>query len=431
MIGNLGRGVALALTACALTGGVARASQVEVDTVLSCEGDLACEKYAAGTPHNTLLFGDAPGEANDVTLRVTGPTTVLVHDEGAALTAGRQCTSAGPHDATCDLGSRPYETFGIDFRDGADRLHVEGLLPSDAVISGGPGDDDLTGGDEADLLLGGGGRDRLTGGGGADTLRGDDVTQPGETPQPDVIDGGAGEDLVDYWMRREDLTIDLSSSAPGQGAQGEGDTITGTESVLGGYGDDRLSGNDADGTLRGDTGDDVLDARGGDDTLIGGIGADTFRGGAGADRIDSNDGHGEPVSCGAGRDLVATERLYGEYETDLAWLGANSTDVLTSDCEGTALNGDTRRVPFTVDPRARRRGAIVTLANPCRSKRAGRRCSGRLQAAGTGKPGEIRFGRRGRRIGVRARGSLVKLRVRLNLRGQSYTTRFSVSLPRR
>jgi hypothetical protein len=433
MSSYLGSTVALALAACALTGGAARAAEVQVQTVISCEGDVACEKYNAGTPHNAFGFFAAPGEANDVTITVTSTRTLSIHDAGATLTAGRQCTVIGEHDATCDVGERPYERFSIGLGDGADRLRVDGQLQDQALIGGAAGDDDLSGGGEGDTLLGGLGSDRLTGGGGDDVLRGGDAN-PGESIEPDALDGGLGSDLVTYSDRKEAVTVDLGSTAAVQGAQGEGDTLTSIENVWSGEGDDTLTGSDADGSLRGGMGDDVLEGRGGDEVLIGDGGRDTFRGGGGVDRIDANDRLGEPVSCGAGIDLVAAERFDDYYGTDLNWLGADAGDVLAGDCEGTALNGDTRAVPFGVDPRARRRGPIVTVANPCRRKGAGRRCSGQLSAtvAGRRKPATIRFKRRGRRVGVRVgTGTPVRLRLRLNLRGQSYTTRFSVSLPSR
>src|SRR4051794_23969023 len=363
--------------AFAVMTGSAHAAEVKVETVISCDGDVVCEKYNGGTPHSFFQFAAKPGEANDVSITVSG-RTLAIHDAGAPLTAGSGCTASGANDATCNVGGPPYADFNIGLGDGADRLRVEGMLQANASIAGGPGDDDLTGGAEDDVLLGGIGSDRLAGAGGADMLRGGEVTPDGESIEPDALDGGLGDDLVSYAERKQAVTVDLGSAAATQGSQGEGDSLASVENVWSGSGDDTLSGSDADGSLRGGAGSDALDGRGGNDVLIGDGGTDTSNGGAGVDRIDSNDGRAEQVSCGTDIDIVAGERFDDIYGIDRSWIGADAGDVLARDCEGVALNGDARKTPFTVDPRARHRGTIVTLVNPCRQPRAGRRCRGQL-----------------------------------------------------
>jgi hypothetical protein len=411
------RALLVAGAAFVLLGGTAQAAEVKVGSVMDCGGDPACEKYQAGPQHNLLQFNAAPGEANDVVVTVTGARTLTVHDAGAPLTVGRQCTASGANDATCDLGDGPYADFAITLGDGADRLRVVGALQAETAVDAGPGDDDVATGDERDTLLGDAGSDRLSSGDGDDILRGS-----GGTVEPDALDGGPGSDLADYSQYTQPLTIDLASTAATQGAAGEGDTIANMENLWGGSGGDTLTGDDGDGSLRGGAGADVLDGRGGQDVLIGDGGTDRFRGGPGVDRIDSRDGRGEPVSCGAGADTVAAERFDDYYGYYSSWFGADASDVIGRDCEALALNGDSHTVPLVVDPRVRRHGARVSIANPCRQKRLGRRCRGTLTAKRARKP----FARRGRRVAVRAgSGSPVRLKLRLRVRGRTYTTRFS------
>lgn len=414
-------------------GGTARAAQVQVASVIDCGGDPACEKYAGGSPHDAFVFTAAAGEANDVTVTVQG-TTVLVHDAGAPLTVGRLCTSTGSNEATCDVSGTPRARYSIVLGDGADRLTVNGTLPSDVTIDGGAGDDALTGGGERDDMIGGPGADRVASGAGGDIL------EEGDTVEADVLDGGPDFDLVTYAARRQDVTIDLSATTATQGSQGEHDTITGVENARGGSGDDTLLGDAGPNGLSGGPGDDELDGRGGDDELAGETGIDSFQGGDGADAIDSNDDRGELVSCGAGNDLIAGERVTDEYGYETAWVGADASDVVGGDCEAVTLFGDLRVNPFRVDPRARRRGNVVSLPNPCRSRRAPQSCSGRLSAGvkGKGRAAKVRYTRRGARIDVRlsdrtrraaAHGTPVTLRLSINLRGNAYTTAFSARLP--
>ena len=414
-------------------GGTARAADVQVALVLSCGGDPACEKYAGQSPHDSFQFTAAPGEENDVTIRVQG-TTALVHDDGATLTAGRLCTSTGAHDATCDVSGTPRATYSITLGDAADRLAIDGKLPSDTSIDGGAGDDTLSGGDEDDHLTGGAGSDRMLGGAGSDDF------QAGASVEPDVMDGGADFDVVDYSARTTGVRVDLTETTASEGEPGEADTITGVENARGGSGDDRLLGDDGPNGLSGGPGADMLFGRGGADELAGDEGVDSFHGGAGDDAIDPNDGRAEPVACGSGNDLVAGERVSDEYGYDMAWIGPDTADVLAHDCEAVTLLGDARVNPFRVDPRVRRRGSVITLHNPCRTRRAPRKCSGTLTASvkGAGKAAKIGYSRRGRNIGVRlshrarqaaAAGTPIALRIAIKLRSSRYSTGFSVLLP--
>ncbi len=150
------------------------------------------------------------------------------------------------------------------------------------VLCGLGGDDVLLGGNGNETLDGGSGDDILSGGLGADTLI-----------------GGSGTDTVSYADRTTPVTVDLSSKA-GIGSKNENDhIISGVEDVLGGTGNDRLTGNGSANQLSGAAGNDVLiggagadilTGGAGDDKLLGGAGDDTLLGGAGKDTIDGGKG---------------------------------------------------------------------------------------------------------------------------------------------
>ena len=61
------------------------------------------------------------------------------------------------------------------------------------------------------------------------------------------------------------------------------DTFDFIEGVVGGFGDDTLTGDGNANLLDGSSGNDTLSGVNGDDTLIGGFGSDTVDGGAGND----------------------------------------------------------------------------------------------------------------------------------------------------
>ena len=285
----------------------------------------------AMSPLTRISFVAAAGEVNEVAVsRIPGDALhftggALVHDAGSLITPDPNsgCTNIDPHTVTCyptGPGPNPFPfVVSVSTGDGADTIHAP---PTNLEADAGPGSDHVTGSDGADSINGGGGaHDVLVGGDGNNVLSdGDD--RPGAALDADSIDGGAGEDTVDYTSRAATVAVNLTTASGG--APGEGDTLAGFETAGGGHGDDRIIGTTAANRLEGGAGDDVLDSAGGDDRVEGGAGADQLitgagddlaDGGAGGDRIflGSGDdriirGGGPPdvVSCGSGLDAVRT-----------------------------------------------------------------------------------------------------------------------------
>nr|WP_282598128.1 DUF4214 domain-containing protein [Acidovorax sp. JG5] len=116
----------------------------------------------------------------------------------------------------------------------------------DDTIKGGAGNDGIDGGDGDDLLDGGAGRDTLLGGEGDDTF----VYDAGDAS----VDGGDDSDTLDASAQTAGVTIDLDSPT---------DIFSNFENIVGGQGDDTLSGTAFDySTLQGGAGNDVLTGRG-------------------------------------------------------------------------------------------------------------------------------------------------------------------------
>ncbi len=203
-----------------------------------------------------VTYVAAAGEQNTVTATV-GSTVVTFNDATAPVNAGPGCISTGTHSADCAISG--LTLIGMDLGDDNDYGLVGGGI---AVILGGAGNDDLTGGSGADLLDGGPGNDSLAGG------EGDDLLDGG--PGADTLVGGnGGDDVADYSGRTSAVYVSLDGVS-NDGEVGEADNVSsGVEDVLGG------SGND---TLTGDLASNLFD---------GGAGADTFiGGGAGTDFVD-------------------------------------------------------------------------------------------------------------------------------------------------
>ena len=160
------------------------------------------------------------------------------------------------------------------------------------TVNGGDGDDTLTGGD---------GNDTISGGNGNDLFK---TSVGGTADGDDHYVGGAGTDKMDYSGRTATLTVTMDSVA-GSGQGSESDTVDNDiEDLLGGTGNDTLSGNALPNNIKGGAGDDTLwgglagTCAADVDNLDGEAGNDTFKmtaltdcadtltGGAGTDTAD-------------------------------------------------------------------------------------------------------------------------------------------------
>jgi Ca2+-binding RTX toxin-like protein len=334
----------------------------------------------------SVAFTAAPGEANRATLMSEG-NDLVIHDDGAPVSAGPGCTQRDEHTATCPAADIDY--VDLDAGDGNDSLAT--TLPSArtrSILNGGAGDDVLDGGPGADQLDGGGGIDTLRGGPGDDEL----VDGDGGHPDGDVLDGGLGVDALSYSERDAPVSVDLAA-----GTSAEADRIAGIDNLTGGRGDDVLAGdhgpNEITGlsgadTIRGNDGDDRLDGGntrhssrtpeglngddrlagdGGNDVLLDTSGANAFDGGSGDDQLMVWSRAPDQVACGDGFDTVqvAFEDTAPE---------AYGPDAFASDCELATLGDATHGGTTTLRPAPTlSRSGVVTVrlgcttGHPCRA----------------------------------------------------------------
>ncbi len=271
------------------------------------ENTLATDLVDGGADNDSLNVIFVEPTPHDLVLRVSsngdGSINIVSEDLGG-FTIAEQVNASNIENLTITAGEGALEfeldsladtslTDGVSFVGSSDADSFDGSSTDVATDQhGGAGDDNLLGGSANDLLEGGAGNDSLAGNGGDDLLRG------GEGD--DVLDGGSGVDTADYSDASTDLTIDLGLvSAQDTGAAGM-DTLVNVETVLGGSGNDVLTGNDADNTLEGGLGDDVLE---------GGDGFDVLRGGAGNDSLSDSAGGGALIG-GSGDDFIDGHASY-------------------------------------------------------------------------------------------------------------------------
>jgi Ca2+-binding RTX toxin-like protein len=120
--------------------------------------------------------------------------------------------------------------------------------------------------------------ERLLGGQGSDSFVFGDGAQLAGGGEGTFLDGGQGSNTLDYSAYTTGVEINLS-----QGLAAGVEQISFIQNVIGGQGNDILTGDDSDNILRGGAGGDELYGLGGNDTLEGGTGDDLLAGGAGDD----------------------------------------------------------------------------------------------------------------------------------------------------
>ncbi|HDX0838830.1 TPA: hypothetical protein RNS87_003271 [Stenotrophomonas maltophilia] len=199
------------------------------------------------------------------------------------------------------------------------------------IIDGGAGNDLIYGQGGADILSGGDGNDELWGDRLNDSLD-DPVYSPGPTGN-DELDGGAGQDL----LIGNEGNDTLSGGAGNDDLFGDDwftpEALHGNDFLDGGEGDDRLQGNGGNDQLYGGEGNDALFGGSGNDSLNGGGGIDQLRGDAGDDRLSGGDDD-DRLFGDDGNDTLSGDAGYDELS------GGTGNDVLNGGDGGDALNGD-------------------------------------------------------------------------------------------
>jgi hypothetical protein len=185
----------------------------------------------------------------------------------------------------------------------------------DDVIDAGGGNDTVNAGDGNDTITAGSGNDVVNGGAGNDTM----VAAPGDGF--DVYVGGAGIDTLDMSAITAPVTINLAPPPPRASSSQTGIDLASVENVIGGSGNDQITGDGVANVLDGRGGNDTINAGGGADTIIGGIGNDTMNGGLGNDVF--------VFRAGFGNDRILSfdaNPAGGQDRLDLSALGITAGD---------------------------------------------------------------------------------------------------------
>ncbi|MEA2479164.1 MAG: hypothetical protein QOJ07_1086 [Thermoleophilaceae bacterium] len=197
---------------------------------------------SAGT---ITVTGAASTEASNLTITQAG-SAYSIADTNVAPTPSAPCAATGdPKVVTCPAAG--VTALSANLNDGPDTWDSTAVAVN-TNVNGGPGDDRLYTGAGADNLNGTGGNDWLDGGMGTD-----------------VLTGGPESDVAIYTSHSQPVSINLDGVA-NDGGPGENDRIMGdVESLMGGSGNDTVTGNASANFLAGGLGDDTITGGGGAD----------------------------------------------------------------------------------------------------------------------------------------------------------------------
>ncbi len=361
-----GRGGADVLDGGADTAGdTASYAERVTDLVASVTGGVAGEDTFAGIENltggsgNDELTGNASpntlnGGPGDDTLIGAGGVDQLNGDANAAVGD----TASYAERATAVTATLP--AGGEDVLGGVENLtggSGDDILTGDAnanrlrggvgidTLNGAGGPDTLDGGDGADKLDGGADADAVGGGNGNDTIR-------GGADSGDVLAGGADRDLLTY-DGEPAVVVDLGGLVPAPAAT---DATSGIEDVIGGAGDDTITGDAVANSLNGGPGIDTVTYLGnsagqGVTVSLDGVSNDGTAGGTEGDNVTG----AENVTGGAGADL-----LKGSQGVN-ALRGVGGDDTIVGGGGSDQLDGGTGTDTVSYEDRGPAEGVSATL----------------------------------------------------------------------
>jgi Ca2+-binding RTX toxin-like protein len=281
------------------------------------ENSTAVTTVAATDPDagTTLLYSLSGADAGKFQISSTGVLSFV---------------SAPDFEIPGDVGANNVYDVVVQVSDGT-LTDSQAIAVTVTNVSGNiPGDDNdnvLIGTDEEDTINGLGGNDLLRGKLGKDAL-----------------DGGSGSDTVDYSDKTAAVVLTLNGSTNATAFVGgvAEDTVKNVENIIGGSGDDTLTGDGQANVLKGGAGKDILDGGNGSDTvdysdktaavvltLNGSTNATATVGGVAEDTVRNI----ENVIGGS-----ANDTLTGDSKANVL-SGGNGSDVLTGGAGADTLDG--------------------------------------------------------------------------------------------
>ncbi|MBJ7355099.1 MAG: hypothetical protein JHC98_09755 [Thermoleophilaceae bacterium] len=232
----------------------------------------SCDSINPGDGSDSVTFVRAPANCRDTIDYSDALTSVDVTLDEAFTTGNGE--SPGSDTISQD------GTHGLDVKTG-------GL--ADTVTINDAFDHRISTGLQGDSVVGGSGSESIDAGLGTDQ-----------------VDGNGGTDTLDYSSRTAPVFVTLGDAIANEGEAGENDLALDMEKILGGSGNDSLTGDDGSNFISPAGGNDTVNGAGGDDSLVESSGANTVAGGDGNDTFtaDADPTGSDAFDGGAGNDTA-------------------------------------------------------------------------------------------------------------------------------
>ncbi|NDV25343.1 FecR domain-containing protein [Desulfovibrio sp. JC010] len=249
---------------------------------------------------------DVPKKLDEPLDPVEPQQATTTGDDTSSSDSGSDTTSGGGSggDVVTYVGTSANDTLT-----GTERAETFWGYGGDDTIEAMCGNDTLYGGEGDDTLYGGHGSDTLDGGAGTDTIYGGT---------------DSGIDFVDYSGETAAVTVYLGGNEGSVTGSGATDKIYDVEGIIGGSGDDHMTGDNNS------------------NTFIGGLGDDTFSGNDGVDTVDYRSWtEGIEVIWGGGGVNITVD---GSTESDEIYsieriLGSAGNDTITGNSTDNTIGG--------------------------------------------------------------------------------------------
>lgn len=321
----------------------------------NASGNVAFKIMADGTKLATVYWDDLATTMPDyVDLSITAVREAFIQslENNMLLVNGESITSGGNTFTVNELEKAGLDVSGMSAFANGGQMIVIGALGASAAFGNSNMKDTSLNGDYifgsnyGDVLSGSNpwgnetynwfnsGGDELYGFGGDDLFIADDGNNK--------YYGGEGVDTVAYYDASGGVIVDMSLTADDghfeslatwntlMSSSTSNDFFYDVENIVGGDGDDVITGDAKANTFWGGKGNDVLNGGDGADVLYGNEGYDVLNGGKGADTLYGNHGNDE-LHGGTGADELYgglhNDELYGEGGNDLLD-GGKGNDVL-------------------------------------------------------------------------------------------------------
>jgi Ca2+-binding RTX toxin-like protein len=320
--------------------------------ILNGDGGNDTFLYTFGDGADTINGGE--GVDRVVVTGTAAANSLSVVIAGGLLTSLAGNSLASVETARADLGGGVDTiTFGTTAQDVVVDLSTGAATSFESIanienITGGNGNDTLTGDAGVNVIAGGTGNDVITAGGGSDVGitggNGNDRFVATVNDGNDRYDGGIGSDTLDLSLTSAGAVVNLSTANDTATSTEIGlDVLVSVENVIGGAGDDIITGDGLVNVLDGGAGADQISAGTGSDFISGGLGDDILTGGGSGDTFLFS------ANFGADRitdfDAIGNGTLAQQDKIDVSALGITATDfasrvVITTDVSGALITID-------------------------------------------------------------------------------------------